>query len=157
VSSAQGAGGARSDNARLRRYGPWVLASIAILAVVIVADIHGVSSRDSLPHKVEVTTQAGPYHLTLTAVPGGPGANMFTLKVGFKSRGSRRIASVHIVETMITMAMTPQYISLRRVSSGLYRGQGQLAMAGVWEFQILISPSGSGHTITAVGRGRIGG
>jgi copper transport protein len=89
---------------------------------------------------------AGPFAMTghndsLQAVlklsPGKAGPNAFTVLLRRNGRPVP-LADVRIIETMLDMNMGTQFLVLNQKAPGVFKGQGEVAMGGHWDFEVIV-------------------
>lgn len=84
-----------------------------------------------------ISGRSGSLEATLKLDPGKAGPNTFI--VHLRQHGKLiRLAEVRIIETMLDMNMGTQYLILNEKGRGTFKGSGQVAMGGHWQFELLV-------------------
>lgn len=84
-----------------------------------------------------LTGRSGSIQVTLRLNPGRAGPNTFTVVLSRRHRPVP-LADVRILETILDMNMGTQFVILNEVGPGLFRGPGEVAMGGHWQFEVLV-------------------
>jgi protein SCO1/2 len=100
---------------------------------------------------VTMTHSAGSMLVTLTATPGQYGSYNFIVSLQNDAGAALPNATVSLDLTMPSMAMTPVHVDLKPVqpsTTGAYRADGVLSMAGQWVATVTVAPQGASTPVT---------
>lgn len=139
-------------SARMSRtlFGEALLGAVILLCIGLMHVFAGtLTSSASTPHQqspatapaytTSATTSDNAFAVTLSVNPNHFGINLFTVTVYDKSSGKQDTnVGVTLATTMLDMDMGTNTVKLQPDGKGHFSASGQLAMAGHYEFRVLV-------------------